>query len=96
MPDDAPKALGDVLHNVIERLGIRKELDEARAIETWAALAGPRVNGVTDKAWIRHGTLFVKIRSATWRHELHLQRRAWCDRLNEQLGERLIDEIVFR
>lgn len=93
---NSPQPLGNLLNTVIDTLGIRRELDEARTIEAWAALAGPRINSVTDAAWVRGSRLFVKITSAAWRHELHLNRRDWCARLNEQLGAELVDEILFR
>lgn len=91
-----PQPLQSVLDAVIDTLGLRRGLDEARAVEAWATLAGPRINGVTDAAWVRDGRLFVKITSAAWRQELHLNRRAWRDRLNAELGAPLVDEIVFR
>lgn len=93
---NGPQPLNTVLDTVIDTLGIRREIDGARAIETWAALAGPQINGVTDTAWMRGGRLFVKITSAAWRHELHLNRFAWRDRLNAELGADVVEEIVFR
>ena len=91
-----PQALGRVLTIVIDDLGIQRQLDEARTIEAWAELAGPQINAMTDSAWVSRDRLFVKITSAAWRHELHLQRRAWRQRLNECLGKDLVREIVFR
>lgn len=91
-----PKPLGEVLQEVIDQMGLRKKLDEARVIEAWAVLAGPQINGVTTSVWIRGTTLYVKVRSSAWRQELHLRRRAWRQRLNGELGSDLIDEIVFR
>ncbi len=91
-----PQALGDVLGGVIDTLGLRPKMDEARIIEAWAALAGPQVNAMTETAWVNSGRLFVRIRSSAWRHELHLQRRVWRDRLNEHLGQPLVRDIVFR
>lgn len=91
-----PQPLGDVLQGLIDQMGLRRKIDEARVIETWAALAGPTINGVTDKAWVRGGTLYVHLNSAAWRHELHLRRQAWRTRLNDHLGEPLVREIVFR
>lgn len=93
---NGPQALGDVLDEVIERLGIQTQIDKARVVEAWAALAGPQVNSVTDTAWVKRRTLYVKITSAAWRQELHLRRQEWRRRLNKRLGEGLIDEIVFR
>jgi hypothetical protein len=40
--------------------------------------------------------LFVRITSAARRQEMHLNRSGWRDRLNEQLGDERIEEIVFR
>jgi predicted nucleic acid-binding Zn ribbon protein len=91
-----PQPLGSVLSDVIDELGIQRRLDEARTIEAWAEMAGPQINAVTDSAWVSRGKLFVKITSAAWRHELHLQRRAWRGRLNERLGKDLVEDIVFR
>lgn len=93
---DDPKPLGNVLNALIDRMGLRRRLNEARIVEAWAAMAGPQINGVTERAYVKNNTLYVKITSAAWRHELHLRRQAWRDRLNEQLGDDLVREIVFR
>uniref|UniRef100_A0A7V2F7B2 DUF721 domain-containing protein n=1 Tax=Rhodothermus marinus TaxID=29549 RepID=A0A7V2F7B2_RHOMR len=91
-----PRPLGAVLREVIERLGLKSRIEAAQVVETWAALAGPQINRVTDAVWVRDGTLYVKLTSAAWRHTLHLQREQWRLRLNEALGKPLIQEIVFR
>lgn len=96
MPTDTPQPLGDVLKDVIDRLGMREKIDEARVIETWAAEAGDRINSVTESVWMKGDKLFVKISSAAWRQELHMNRRAWKDRLNEALGREIVGEIMFR
>lgn len=96
MASHSPQKLGDVLGDVIDKLGIRRQIDEARVVEEWANLAGPQINGVTKTAWVKRDTLYVKITSAAWRQELHLRRHDWRDRLNERLGAELIQKIVFR
>lgn len=93
---DGPQKLGDLLASLVNRLGIRAELDEADVIEAWAVLAGPDVNAVTDAAWLRGKKLFVKITSPGRRQDLHLDRSNLRDRLNERLGEECVEEIVFR
>ncbi|MEM8599433.1 MAG: DUF721 domain-containing protein [Bacteroidota bacterium] len=96
MSSSSPQSLGAVLQSVIDRMGARQRIDEVRAVEQWAHLAGPTVNGVTSKVWVREGVLFVHLTSAMWRHQLHLQRERWRERLNQQLGREVIREIVFR
>ena len=91
-----PRPLGAVLNELIDRLGYRQPLEEARAVEAWPVLAGPAVAGVTEAVWMRNGQLFVKVKSAAWRHQLHLQRDGWRRRLNQHLGREVVDEVVFR
>jgi predicted nucleic acid-binding Zn ribbon protein len=97
MPDsNPPRPLGEVLKEVIDQLDVQEEIDEARVVETWAALAGDEINGVTDSVWMDGSTLYVKITSAAWRQELHMNRRKWRERLNGELDTNPVEEIVFR
>jgi len=91
----AARPLGSVIEELIDRLGFRAGVDEARAVEAWPAVAGATIASVTERAWMRGGKLFVKVDSAPWRHTLHLQREAWRDRVNHQLGRAVVSEIVF-
>jgi predicted nucleic acid-binding Zn ribbon protein len=94
--NDGPRPLGEVLKEVIDELGVQDEIDEARVIETWASVAGTKINSVTESAWMKGSTLYVKITSAAWRQELHMNRRKWRERLNGEFDTDLVDEIVFR
>lgn len=93
---NSPRPLGEVLKEVIAQLDVQDGIDEARVVETWASVAGTEVNSVTESVWMDEATLYVKITSAPWRQELHLHRRQWREKLNEDLGKELVDEIVFR
>lgn len=90
------RPLGDVLEVLIDRMNIRARLEEAKVVDTWQQLAGPEVCAVMDGARVQGRKLFVRITSAARRQEMHLDRSGWRDRLNEQLGDERIDEIVFR
>lgn len=90
------KSLGELLESLVDRLGIRRELDEAEIIETWAAVAGPEVNAVTETAWIKSGKLYVKITSPARRQQLHMRRTELRERVNLEMGKEVISEIVFR
>ena len=95
-PTNSPRPLGDVIKEVIDELGIEEEVDEARVVEAWAGLAGDKINSVTESAWMKGSTLYVKITSAAWRQELHMNRRKWRERLNGAFEKDPVDELVFR
>lgn len=84
------------MHELMRKLDAGSKLGNATIVSTWQDVSGEQVAHVTDKVWIEKRRLFVKISSASWRYELHLQRREWCARVNEKLGKKMIDEIVFR
>lgn len=87
--------IGTALRAVIDQLGLRKGIDEARVVKTWSEIAGPRINNVTDQSWVKSGTLFVRLTSAIWRQELHLRHNEWLDRLNRELGSETVKAIKF-
>jgi predicted nucleic acid-binding Zn ribbon protein len=90
------QSLGEVLKQLISRMGIGRKLDEARMVDAWGIVAGPQVIAVTDSVWVKGNKLFVRITSSTWRHELHLQRQQWKSKLNEYLEGDFVDEVIFR
>ena len=91
-----PKRLGDAISEAIKQLGIQRKLDEARVIEAWHEIAGGALHEVTDSVWIDREKLIVKVNSAVWRQELHLQRKAWLERLTKTVGKPTVKEILFR
>lgn len=91
-----PQSLGSVLKEVISSLGIDSKLNDARVVAAWYEIVGERIGREVEKAWMKGDRLIVRIKSPVWRQELHLNRELWCRRLNEELGEERITDIVFR
>ena len=91
-----PQSLGAVLGELFQQPRYRRRIDEARAVDAWKEVAVTGAVRATETAWIRDGVLTVKLRSAAWRHTLHLQREAWREKLNAHLGSEVVREIVFR
>ena len=90
-----PQRIGSLIGVVIDEMGVTRRVDEARTVEAWAEVSGPAIQRVTTSCWMKGSTLYVKISTAVWRQELHLQRDAWRDRLNRHLGKTLVRELRF-
>lgn len=88
--------LGAVLDALVDEQGYQTKFDEVKAVQAWKRLAGKPIGAVTTNVMVRGGRLYVELSSSAWRQELHLERRAWCERLNRKLGKQVIEEIVFR
>lgn len=96
MATDGPVRLGDVLEEIIDDLGVRPQIDEARVIDAWHDITEPQIDEVTTSTWMKGATLYVKVSSAAWRQELHMNRRTWKRRINDELDQDIVEEIVFR
>ena len=81
---------------LVKSLDASSRFGEGVVISAWQDISGRQVSQATEAVWVEQRRLVVRLSSASWRQELHLQRTAWRDRLNEQLGREMIDEIVFR
>ena len=91
-----PQSIGAVLGELLNQGAYRQKIDEARAVEAWPRVVPAGAVRETETLWIRDGVLTVKLRSAAWRHTLHLQREGWREKLNAHLGRETVREIVFR
>lgn len=91
-----PQKLGDVLSVLIDRAGLTRGIDEARAIEAWDEVVNQPLRAVTEKVWVSNGVMHVKITSSTWRAELQFEKTAWCEKINRHIGKKVIRSIQFR
>ncbi|PIQ63683.1 MAG: hypothetical protein COV99_01225 [Bacteroidetes bacterium CG12_big_fil_rev_8_21_14_0_65_60_17] len=96
MRHSRPQKLGDILRQVSAEIGLDSHLEKGRVIATWEDLMSPPMRTQVVSTRLEKDRLFVQVSSAAWRHELHAQRKEWCERLNNELGRRAVREIVFR
>lgn len=91
-----PQHIGEVLGNWIQSEGLAGPLARGIVLEKWQSLWSDQMATQIERSWIKGDKLYVSVRSAAWRQELHAQRLAWCKRLNEEVGTESVSEIVFR
>ncbi|TDN95827.1 DUF721 domain-containing protein [Sunxiuqinia elliptica] len=88
--------LSEVLRDYIEENKLQKKLTEVDLIASWEQVVGKTIARYTESLRITNGTLFVKTSSPALRSELVMMKEQLKARLNEQAGEQLIREIIFR
>lgn len=88
--------VGEVLAELIRKMGIEAELAGQGALERWDEVVGARIAGVTRPRAVSRGTLFVEVRSSAWLSELNLMRRDIMARLNAGADDGgRVEKIVF-
>ena len=75
---------------------IESNMRAMQITDVWADLMGPLIAGYTDRIQIIGEKLFIYTQVAPLRQELTFQRDAIRHRVNEALGQNIIQEVVIQ
>jgi predicted nucleic acid-binding Zn ribbon protein len=95
MKRDNAKHIGKLVYQFLRQEGLETPLYEQRLINSWDKL-NPAITSYTKELYIRNQILYVHLTSAVLRQELMMNRETLVRHLNEQIGARVITNIVFR
>lgn len=90
-----PEPIGGVVGAVLDRCGVRDEVERAVTASRWEEIVGPHIARVTGAPRVSGSTLFVDVEGAAWMTELAMMRRDLMRRLNAGRGSGRIEKIVF-
>jgi len=85
--------VGAVIAQFLREQGLEKPMLEHRLLQAWPSLMGPLVAKYTGKIEVKNGVLIVQITSAALRQELFIARHQLVDKLNQEMGVELINDI---
>ena len=92
-----PKTLQDLTRALVKRLKFKQRQSETEILRVWAESMDPTVAAHAVPAGFRNGTLFVKVDSNVWLHEIvHYRQKEILDRLQSSFGRKKIQKISFR
>ena len=84
-----------MLEAVVADLGLSGKLLEYRAREAWEGAAGPLLARQSRPVRVRRGRMHVSVPSAVWRNQLSFMKQEIVARINEMLGEQVIEDLVL-
>jgi hypothetical protein len=90
-----PSGAGKALHSVLNRYGAAREIREHRILIHWGKIVGPRVAAHTTPDALSKGTLWVRVDSSSWMHQLSFLKVDILEKANELCGEELVSDIRF-
>ena len=88
--------LGDVIADCLREMRIERKLKEVHVVSQWESMMGKTVAVRTDRIYIRNRTLYIHVTSSVLKTELLMMRQEIIDKLNENAGEKVVEEIVIR
>jgi hypothetical protein len=91
-----PEATGDLMADLLRRLGGSGRALEYRVFEAYSEAAGGILRTRTVPDSFRDGTLFIRVASSALAHELTLLRGDLLARMETALGSRVVTSIRTR
>lgn len=91
-----PRNLGHVLSDVYRRIGMTEAYEVYKTMQIWESIVGETIAKVTRVEKIQDGDLYVKVRNPAWRMELNFRKKEIAIRLNKEIGNEMIKNIIFR
>ena len=88
--------ISEVILDYLKDLQIDRKLKEVQLVSQWELMMGKTVAVRTDRIYIRNRTLFIHVTSSVLKSELMMMRQEILEKLNENAGEKLIEQIVIR
>ncbi len=88
--------IGDVIRDCLQDLHIERKLKEVSLVSQWESMMGKTVALRTEKIYIRNRILYIQVTSSVLKNELLMMRQDILNKLNENAGEKLVDQLVIR
>ena len=89
-------SIGQALEQFILKSRMRNDLRSIQVSEAWERIAGKAIASYTDRVQLVNRTLFIHTSVAPLKNELHFQRRQIMQRVNEELGEGFVTDVVIQ
>ncbi|HEY4797849.1 MAG TPA: DUF721 domain-containing protein [Bacteroidia bacterium] len=90
------QSLKDAIGQFLKSTQLSGKLAEQKVITGWEKIMGTMISRHTKQISISNKKLYLQLDSAALRQELFYSREKLIKMLNEEAGEEVIQEIVFR
>jgi predicted nucleic acid-binding Zn ribbon protein len=89
-------SMKDAIRQFLEQSRLRGDIQALQVDDVWEAVMGKTIARYTDNLKVINRTLFITTNVAPLKQELLYQKEKIKLRVNEALGEKVIDEIVIQ
>lgn len=90
-----PTRVDTLIAQVLEKSGVRKQVERIGILELWPEIVGEQLAKVTRVKGLDEDALFVEVRSSAWLMELSMMKDDFLERVNARLGDDTLERIVF-
>ena len=86
----------NVIREYLKEMNIDQKLKEVGIVSQWEKLMGKTVAVRTSQIYMRNHILYIHVTSSVLKNELLMMRQAIIEKINEEAGERIVEQIVIK
>jgi predicted nucleic acid-binding Zn ribbon protein len=86
----------NVIREFLKEMHIDQKLKEVGIVSQWEKLMGKTVAVRTSQIYIRNHILYIHVTSSVLKNELLMMRQAIIEKINEEAGEKIVEQIVIK
>ncbi|TAD95738.1 MAG: DUF721 domain-containing protein [Bacteroidetes bacterium] len=88
-------SLKEAIGQLLESYQLRRKFQETNLISSWEKIIGKAIARRTTKIFIKKRVFYLELDSAPLKHELVMAKSRLLEMLNEELKEKIVDDIFF-
>lgn len=96
MKKDNQQKIGDAIRQLFHSYHLDDKVAEVRIREQWETIMGAAVKRYTGEIRFAKGILTIYIQSAPLKQDLLYSKQQIIQRINEELGDQVVKEVVIR
>jgi len=90
------QSIGIVIKRLLKNQKLEGRLKELDALKLSEELLGKNLMKYINDLSVKNGTLIIKVRSAAVRNELSYQKSEIIKKINKQVGNNILQEIILK
>lgn len=88
--------IGEAIRSFLKKSNLKGPISSLEVKEVWEKIMGKTIAQYTDNIEIYKGTLFISTKVGPLKSELLQQKAQIIDRINEELGDRIIKSVIIK
>lgn len=96
MKKDNQQKIGDAIKQLFHSYHLDDKVAEVRIRDMWGAIMGAAVKRYTREVRFNKGVLIIYLDSSPLKQDLQFSKDSIIRRMNEELGENMVREVVIR
>ncbi|MFN0274898.1 MAG: DUF721 domain-containing protein [Chitinophagales bacterium] len=88
--------VGSAIKDFLKAFHLENKVHEVQVKDLWMKVMGKTIAHYTSDIKLKDGRLYIFLTSAPLKQDLNFNKENIMERLNEEMGERVVKEVIIR